>query len=348
MAENLNYETGNSWCYGDATEDFICRTWGRLYDWETARTACPAGWHLPTREDWNTLEETVGNDGTKLKKTSGWTNDGNGTDDYGFSALPSGYRSAKEGYVLIGKGGAWWSDSKDGTNSAVVRAVSYKNGGLEALASDLGDGASVRCVEGPPGESDNLTGTGDGQSAGGTGESGESDKLTDKRDEKTYKTVKIGKQTWMAQNLNYKTASGSWCYNNDESKCKQYGRLYDWNTAMSACPSGWHLPSSEEWDALEAVAGGSVAGKKLKSKTGWNKNGNGTDEYGFSALPGGVGSDDDFSSVGESGYWWTATGGYGEGNSDAENRGMFFHDGVEVDEGGSSVSSGYSVRCVMD
>jgi uncharacterized protein (TIGR02145 family) len=125
---------------------------------------------------------------------------------------------------------------------------------------------------------------------------------------KTYKTVKIGSQTWFAENLDY-AVGGSVCYENSSSNCTKYGRLYNWDDANSACPSGWHLPSDAEWTALENTVGGSsTAGKKLKSTTGWNNNGNGINQYGFSALPGGFGnSDGGFLSAGDSGYWWSST-----------------------------------------
>jgi hypothetical protein len=105
---------------------------------------------------------------------------------------------------------------------------------------------------------------------------------------KTYKTVVIGTQNWMAENLNY-NVSGSHCYDNLESNCNKYGRLYDWATAKTVCPAGWHLPSGTEWATLINYVGGSnIAGKKLKATSGWNNGGNGQNTYGFSALPGGI------------------------------------------------------------
>ncbi len=89
--------------------------------------------------------------------------------------------------------------------------------------------------------------------------------FTDHRDGKCYKWIKIGSQIWMAENLNYLSSSGSWCYDDLISNCNIYGRLYDWETAMTACPIGWHLPSSEEWESLTLYLGGKkVAGGKMK------------------------------------------------------------------------------------
>jgi len=156
--------------------------------------------------------------------------------------------------------------------------------------------------------------------------------FTDSRDKKTYKTIKIGEQTWMAENLNYKIPN-SICYgeggyysgpNSEEGEqdtpytdkevqanCAKYGRLYDWQAAMKACPSGWHLPSKSEWEVLtKAVGGEKVAGKKLKAKSGWEKKGNGTDDYGFSALPGGNRFwEGEYHSAGYGGHWWSSSGG---------------------------------------
>jgi len=132
--------------------------------------------------------------------------------------------------------------------------------------------------------------------------------FTDSRDGKTYKIVKIGSQTWFAENLNYE-AGGSRCYGNSPANCAKYGRLYNWSLAAKACPSNWHLPSKSEYEVLDKAVGGEyVAGRKLRSKSGWKENGNGTDEFEFSALPSGVGySDGNFDKVGNLGYWWSSS-----------------------------------------
>jgi uncharacterized protein (TIGR02145 family) len=143
--------------------------------------------------------------------------------------------------------------------------------------------------------------------------------FADPRDGKVYKTAKIGTQTWLAENLNYE-AEGSVCYKNNPDNCAKYGRLYDWGTAMKIwiCPKGWHLPTDKEWDKLflfvdgdkgtESPYDSETAGKHLKAVSGWNKDGNGTDKYGFSALPGGFGdSVGSFGYVGSGGYWWSAS-----------------------------------------
>jgi len=171
--------------------------------------------------------------------------------------------------------------------------------------------------------------------------------LTDSRDGKKYKTVVIGGKRWMGENLNYQPQKGnSWCYDNNNSNCGKYGRLYDWNTAKTVCMTGWHLPSRQEWDNLVTAAGGkNAAGKKLKARSGWNKDGNGTDDFGFSALPGGRRySSGDFSYAGYYGLWWTATE---LGSNYAYYRNM--NDDLDnVYEDLNYKYYGYSVRCVAD
>jgi uncharacterized protein (TIGR02145 family)/uncharacterized repeat protein (TIGR02543 family) len=176
--------------------------------------------------------------------------------------------------------------------------------------------------------------------------------FVDDRNGKTYKKVKIGSQTWMAENLNYEPSSGnSWCYDNKDSYCNQYGRLYDWSTANNVCPSGWHLPSRVEWTTLVNYAGGSsTAGKKLKATNGWGGSSyNGTDDYYFSALPGGYRFSNvinaHFSNAGNDGYWWTAT--YYDDKDAAYCRNLHYNGG-DVSDCGSSDFLGYSVRCLQD
>ncbi len=136
-------------------------------------------------------------------------------------------------------------------------------------------------------------------------------RFKDNRDGKVYKTVKIGNQWWMAENLAYKASSGCWAYGNDESNVSKYGYLYHWN--KNVCPNGWHLPSKEEWEELIDFLGGEyVAGKKLKSSNEWlvedNENLSGNNKSGFNALPGGMGTSKyDCNFVGEVGFWWTST-----------------------------------------
>jgi len=143
--------------------------------------------------------------------------------------------------------------------------------------------------------------------------------LVDDRDGKAYKEVAIGEQIWMAENLNYASGS-SVCYDNDPAHCDMYGRLYTWEDAKAACPVGWHLPSDAEWtELIDFITGLSSAGTApiLKSTTGWykdkNTDFNGTDNYGFSALPGGQGTPDgkfygdEKSGTGGDAFWWSST-----------------------------------------
>jgi len=167
----------------------------------------------------------------------------------------------------------------------------------------------------------------------------------DSRNGKVYNTVKIGNKTWMAENLNYNIGS-SWCYDNNESRCDKYGRLYDWNTAMKACPVGWHLSTREEWNNMIDIVGGEkLAGRKLKSKL---PNWTGTDEYGFSALPGGSRDIDGkfkfFGVSGNYGSWWTAKD---FGGDNAYCRHMYGN-GDDAGENYHNKGIGYSVRCVQN
>jgi uncharacterized protein (TIGR02145 family) len=125
--------------------------------------------------------------------------------------------------------------------------------------------------------------------------------FTDIRDGQSYSAVKIGTQWWMSQNLNYDT-TGSFCYNGSADNCSQYGRLYGSAYLLGVCPSGWHIPSVDEWNLLSTTVGGSpVAGKMLKSP-GWD----GIDAYDFAAIPGGWSNEGHDSNLGGQAAFWTS------------------------------------------
>lgn len=142
-----------------------------------------------------------------------------------------------------------------------------------------------------------------------------SESFTDSRDGQSYDVVKIGEQTWMAENLNFETA-GSFCPEDDSRNCKRLGRLYSWAEAKTICPEGWRLPTKADFEVL--VAARPHVGAALKSRDGWFKKGNGTDEFGFNALPAGyrdaiLKADDGtisggkFDGIGGYAYFWSAT-----------------------------------------
>jgi uncharacterized protein (TIGR02145 family)/uncharacterized repeat protein (TIGR02543 family) len=417
MAENLNYQiSSGSWCNSDNNSN--CNQYGRLYNWNVAMTACPTGWHLPTNQEWTALVTAVGGSsvaGTKLKTTSGWNNNGNGMDNYRFSALPGGYRDGSDGnFGTIGYYGYWWTATANDNISTLGRYMSYENNYVNDGSYDKNAGLSVRCVLGtssssgttytlttnaspatygsvicnPPNSPGQPIGT---YTAGTqvlitstptngyfTGWSGASNSTSTSvtitmnsnkiltANFRTYKTVVIGGKTWMAENLNYQV-DNSMCYGNSVDSCNKYGRLYSWNAANRACSAGagtnWHLPSRQEWDNLAEVVGGekyynygthhdwSLAGKKLKARSGWNRNGNGTDDYGFSALPGGASNDPSNSysggsGTGNTGYWWSTT----EYSSTlAYYRTMNYNmDDMQEDYQYLDKSYGMSVRCIRN
>lgn len=181
--------------------------------------------------------------------------------------------------------------------------------------------------------------------------------FTDFRDGQTYKAVKIGSQWWMAENLNFEADSGCSCFANIQDNCNRSGRLYSLEMAKEVCPVGWHLSTDEEWEQLEQYInrdkgpynksdeGWYDLGRHLKATEGWYSNRNGTDDYGFAAIPGGYWNyyRDGFSNLMTNGFWWSPKG----RRSSQYCRDLnFISDMIlryEVNYG-----SGLSVRCVKD
>ena len=444
MAENLNYsgEDGTMGrCFRDDPEN--CETLGRMYNldemfcegdscselqWGVTdpkdhkiSMGCPIGWHLPNTTE---LEELLiysdpnftpgsentgrGNNSaaTKLRVTST-----DGTDEFGFSALPGGFCGG--GCPALNprwttlysatltdpiRSTFWWSH---GYGAPVPLAKSWHIstvdngsqvpttwGGVTAKSVDdayqsystsrfytrcLKDKAPIAKTPEPAPAPLTCSGSG---TTGQKCHYGEwKDYFTDERDGKEYAYVKIGEQTWMAENLNYSGESGTIgkCYNDIEDNCNVYGRLYNYAAAVSetdaVCPSGWRLPTDAEWRTLTTDVGGTGtnnlvgATAALKAKSGWNienSNGtygiNGTDDYGFAALPGSYGNFSagnfselnsegivDFASA-RGGFWWT-NGGVAANGAQIRHIGPTLDDVTRIDNDKSRM---YSVRCIQD
>ena len=193
--------------------------------------------------------------------------------------------------------------------------------------------------------------------------------MTDARDDQTYETVTLGDQTWLAQNLNYE-ADNSWCFQNDPDNCEIYGRLYNWEAAMDACPAGWHLPSDQEWSALikyldpksdpSAVLTESKTAGGLMKTTGTIEDGTGlwaepnegaTNASGFSVVPGGERVPTPaglYNLLGQHAFFWTST------EYDSSSAGFktmdYGHSGVTKGTSTTNMTKAYalSVRCLMD
>ena len=411
MRDNLNFRTGSSSCYNDDTS--FCTKYGLLYTWATALDSvgefstnskgcgynalscrpvsptygiCPDGWRIPSTIDWSILFGKVGGKnvaGKALKSASDWLNDGNGTDEASFTALPGG-RFEEGIFYLIGNDASFWASNPNTTT--YVRLVDYV-----AMSDDLDKAAQyqtepynkryIRCIKIDTAQtassssitpkssssetsvsSEALSSSSEASSSSVESSSSESSSssvalatpcktatednceygsLTDERDGKTYKTVKIGEQVWMAENLNYAYLqptetmdSSSFCYKDNASSCDKFGRLYLWSAIIDStrlatkannpkdcgykkkcdlgkiqgiCPDGWHIPTNDEFETLMAAVGGdSVACKVLKSTNGWRNYGNGTDPFGFSALPANIRfNDGTFNYENEYAYFWS-------------------------------------------
>lgn len=381
MAENLNYDILGSYCFGDDSSK--CEKYGRLYTWEAAMNACPAGSHLPRIGEWRSLFNDVGwpddeivltpsgteivygmNDsslvGKVLKSKSGWHGGGNGTDDYGFSVLPAGFRYGNDGVYSADRNFAifWDSDSfLENKKDASAVILSYYHDRVDMYNESKDMGLSVRCVLDERqvakvvSPSDVIKGT-----------------LVDSRDGRKYNTVTIGTQTWMAENLNYGTAN-SYCFNNDPDKCAAYGRFYTWAAAMDSagvfgvngegcgykstcnplgvypvqgvCPVGFHLPTTYEWKILFSAVGGKIsAGKMLKSTMGWEKNG--SDDYGFSAIPVGRSSF-------ESGFYFESSiANFWSVDDHGGTNSVSLNNDEDAHINNDDARNRYSVRCVKD
>ena len=440
MAQNLNYEAKDSHCYDDSLK--YCNVYGRLYSWasaidsaklandkanpqdcgygktcklpEVVQGVCPDGWHLPTSDEWSVLFTEVGGQGTAakyLKSMMKW----NGTDSVGFSVLPAG-SSTQNGYRFSSEGrdAYFWTATAteiyDGNDAYFVH-METSNSYVFLYSVEKTNGYSVRCVEDGGVIASTVPDEGFDwklSKEAYLNSNIQYDSIVDSRDGQVYKTVKIGDQVWMAQNLNYfDTATtpslkgSSWCYGGmydmpEEYKeyeglmyyegemidaCAVAGRLYTWAAAIDSaslvndpknpldcgmgkncrfelpepirgiCPEGFHLPTDDEWNVLFTKTGGKDnSGKALKSQMGWKNSGyvgvggNGTDAYGFTAMPVGGRLEGSFDDYGVYAFFWSAS----EGGSDTAYRNRLGNGYDASALYAYSKANGYSVRCLKD
>ena len=339
MAENLNYATEGSRCYEN--QDSNCVKFGRFYPWEEAMDACPEGWHLPSVKEYNILFDAAGGKdyaGFLLKSDSSWGWDswhdrsGGGPGIFSFSVLPAGKMMEEKSYNEGHEANLWEDQRYDYGKLNFVhftRDETYVR--QDTQFDDEPYAYSIRCLKG---EREVIEPVAPAKEAG---------TLTDSRDGQVYKTVRIGSQIWMAENLRYDYNEGSartGCYNDSIENCEKI--YYTWSAAMDSaglfssdgigcgradscvitgrvrgvCPDGWRLPDSLDIaELIHSVGGEFSLSSVLKATEGWGecerleKSGNGIDKYGFAMKPSGYAIFDPgyHSLIESSAYIWTIT-----------------------------------------
>jgi CCR4-NOT transcriptional regulation complex, NOT5 subunit len=303
MAENLNFsenttdsalsinlKSQTSCPFGKAES---CGILGRLYTWTAAMNisegykdsipsakkivpirnhqgVCPAGWHVPTMDEYLSLyhrvEEKLGlsKQGLALKSKAGWDDSLSADNDiFGLSFVP-GYASEWGEFM----GYAWLADVDYARSNSTTRIVFETNVNYTFFNGGLAEwDAYVRCVK----NKDVASG-----------------KFKDSRDGKYYKYAYIGNTRWMAENLNYGNDSLGKCFWDDDENCSEYGRFYTYEEARTVCPDGWRLPTENDFSELVENVGGSENAAVYLRSTEWGGDLPGINAYGFSAKPTGL------------------------------------------------------------
>lgn len=258
MAENLNYETENS-------QSDHARFHGLFYNFEEARTACPAGWHLPSKTDFDTLLYLAAPNNHSYTLVS--KRDRNANDSLGFSmAFVENNTSTGNSYAEF-----WSSDAASDTTSYALYSYHYGvSDTIRFLQARQSRYLSVRCLN---------------DTSVAYGYSGDYGTLTDERDGNTYKTQEINGTTWMAENLRFNSKTSTCTSLRDA--CRTIGRHYPApfvpDSSETLCPENWHVSTTADWDSLLAFV--QKNGKDLMSIFGWHARAHGTDKYGFNVLP---------------------------------------------------------------
>lgn len=321
MAENLVYVTEGG--YADkgvgskCTSGIVDSVYSCYYRWNAAldvpsgnmmekvevpekpQGLCPSGWHIPSKNEFEHLYENIGKNVADISSVSGWRSINNFEPATGFNLYPLGYYIAC-GFEDYSYTGLWTAENDSSTGGAYMFSS-----GTSMRSSDIAKRKylPVRCIRDEGATPIEFTDFGT---------------YTDTRDDKVYRTTKIGEDTWMADNMNYiDTTSllkkGSVCYDSTDSNCTTYGRLYTWNAAtlggteQGVCPSGWHVSTRTDWDNLEkAVNNTAKIGTLLKATRLWKEIAYPKNEFGFTAIPAGY-YDGKFAGLGTSAQFWTST-----------------------------------------
>ena len=364
-----------AWCYFDNELQKGVKT-GKLYNWYAVndpRGLAPEGWEIASLQDWNDLNDYLGGNsisGRELKSKIGWSQNGNGRDSYNFCAIPGGYRSDDSCFNVYFLSGFWWTSSEKDSRLAQSICLSSMFDDCSDSLERKGKGMSVRCIKSSK-KNENYIDNNEKQII--EKQSAHSKSVQ----QQNYLYQKIGVQVWMANNLDEvhfrngdpihhaKTSEEwriagekkqpAWCYyENDSFNGKEFGVLYNWysvNDKRGLAPKGWHIASDEEWSVLTKFLNGkAVAGKKMKSKSGWKnssffKSGNGTNESNFNGLPSGFRYyNGTFQDISTNSFWWTST----ENNSGTAFYRSIKHLDDRLNDGFNDKKDGFAVRCIKD
>ncbi len=336
----------------ESDEDFVSH-YGCLYNWTDAKKVCPNGWHLPAFNDFAKLRAYVESHKTSnslflaLIAKTGWqvhNEDGyevpiTGGDDFSFRALPAGFQRDAIHFDGLSMSANFWTTTKSYYEVDHANYVVLEDGSYDTFILPSKYGLSARCIKdyscGPHGEwheeygckcqkgwsgykcdkcAINFTGANCSECASGwSGENGQCNKstFTDQRDNTTYAVVAINDQIWLGEHLRYAGSEAAPVTSYETAS----GRLYPLETALTVCPEGWHLPTSDEFDDLMRYVDFHAAStdnlSALITKTGWQNfiedDITGSDLFDFAVLPSGYYRDEELTADKRCTILWSAT-----------------------------------------
>lgn len=345
MAENLRYENDDMKCFADNPHK--CAEYGGYYSWTSVKESklCPDGWNVPSLQEWELLVMNVkrsmdssyvyGLMADTIWQASFYFGREKDTDvnRTGFSAHPLSAHYGDETYELWNTANFWgrtiatrWIN----TLRVWTFSIDAEKRKAEPSLVDVNDlYMPIRCIR----------------------DDGRAGSMLDARDNVTYKTIKIGTQTWMAENLKTVTEEGSSCRGRSLDSCEVYGRLYTWDVARKICPSGWHLPHKSEFETLYEYVKKNVdlygVGEALMAYERWGTL-EARDFFDFNALPSGYRSHNIYSDAKQAAFWTLTEAPLSDRDSIPHY--VFYMDMKDKDASFASLDyyTEVSVRCIKD